>query len=339
VKPIISALLITSALALAPSFVQAQTPTNATSAAQCGKSKSLCFCAGSPSGNYSMAAKEIGSRLGSVFDETKIINTDGSLANLDGLVNGTCDVGFAQSDVFNLYRIQHPSTMTTLRPFRTIYQEYVQILCPRKTGWTKLTDLAKARAKGTKVKMIVGKEGTGTAETWRSFVGANPDAYDKFERLPDPVNIEAATTVMDSPDTCMLWVSGLNSGDMQAANAQSTNTRGHQPSLSLISIDDEKVYDLKDSDGNPLYDKEAVTAIEPKPGVAAFYQNLIPERSTGFLGMSSEKSVDVATVKAVLMITQAERDRLGASTTTAMIKQIGEALPTIRNKVDPNNKE
>lgn len=328
-----------AALALLSTTALAQTPTNATpETSSCGKAKSLCFCAGKPGANYDFAAKEIGGRLSSTFDEVKIINLGGSLKNLQGLRGGQCDVAFVQSDVANLYKIQNPAAMSELRPFRVVYQEYVQILCPRKTGWTTLSDLAKARGKGVKVKMLVGKEGSGTAETWRSFVSANPDAYDKIERKTDEPDIEAASLVMDSPDTCMLWVSGLNSGDMQAANAQSTNTRGHQPALSLISIDDEKIYEAKDTEGQPLYDKETVTAIEPAPGRAAFYQNLIPDRSTHWYG-GSEKAVDVATVKAVLMTTEQEKARLGSSTTTAMIKQIGEALPTIRNKVDPNNKE
>ena len=39
------------------------------------------------------------------------------------------------------------------------------------------------------------------------------------------------------------------------------------------------------------------------------------------------------------MQSENERNRLGPDKIGAMIKQIGEALPTIRNKVDPNNKE
>lgn len=291
----------------------------------------LRICTGGPSGNYTFAGKEIAGRLASTFKEVKIVPTGGSLDNLRKLVSGECDMGFSQSDVADLYRIENPSAMSVLYPFKTIYTEYTQILCPTKTGWTKLSDLAEARKKGAPVKMIVGPNGSGPAETWRAIRQSNPDAYDKIERVPDSPDITAASKVKDSADTCMLWVSGLNSGDMVSANDMSVRTRDHKPALSLISVDDKNVFSIKDSNGQPIYKSEKVSARAPAKNKAGMYQNLIPDRGGYF---STDMSVTVAAVDAVLMTTNAVRDQIKGQS-GAIVQAIEDAQPTIWNKANP----
>lgn len=294
----------------------------------------LRICAGSPDGNYTWVADQIGTRLknGKIFADVQVINTAGSLDNLRRLQRGECDMALSQSDVADQFRIENPGSMSKLVPFKTIYTEYTQILCPVATGWSSLADLSKARKAGTPVKMIVGSDGSGTAETWRVIRQTDPDTLDKIERVADDPDITAASRVKDSKDTCMLWVSGLNSPGMQAANDMSVKTRNQKPSLALISVAADSLSKIKDSGGNPIYEPKTITAKEPEKGKPGLYNNLIPD--SGWI--STSKQITVPAVNAVLMTTAAYKaaikDKAGR-----IVQSIEDAAPTIWNRINPGD--
>jgi TRAP-type uncharacterized transport system substrate-binding protein len=289
---------------------------------------------GGAAGNYKWAGDEIGGRLAPEFKSVEVKTSDGAKANMSDLMEGKIDMGFAQSDVAALYRLENPASLSVLYPFKAIYTEYVHFLCPRATGWTKLSDIAAARKSGIPVKMIVGGNGSGNSETWRAFFQQNPEAYEKIERLTDTVDLAAVSKVKDSKDTCLLWVSGLNSPSMASANAMSTNTRDRKPSLQLLDVDDDKIKSIKDTDGQAIYDFEKVAAKQPEKGKAGMYNNLIADKSSWY--SSADNSINVPTVKAVLMTTAAYRQAIKAKT-GRIIQTIEDATPTIWNKVNPTN--
>lgn len=288
----------------------------------------LRICTGSETGNYHWAAGQIASRIGDdVFQKIILVPTTGSLMNLRKLSANECDMGFSQADVVGQYIIENPASHDSLNVFKVVYDEYVHILCPLRSGWTSLADIADAQGRR---RLIVGAEGSGTAETWRIMRSVDDKKYGNIERLNEPVDITSASTVMDSRDTCMLWVSGLNSSDMIAANELSVRTPNGKPSLQLISIDDDTITEIKGPDGAPLYKSRT---IEPKPaldGVPALYDHLI--NNGGWL---SSASVDVLTVPAELMIRSDYRDAIGRQRTGRVIRAIVDAQPTIWNRVNP----
>ena len=279
----------------------------------------LRVCAGSPTGNYTFAANEISKRLNGVFTDVEIIETGGSLDNLRRLMAGDCDMGIVQSDVNDLFRMENPKALGELDKFANLYTEYVHVLCPVNSDWDSISDVGNNNGK-----LIVGPDGGGSAETWRALRTANT-AYDKSERIPDSVGIEAARKVKDSNDTCMLWVSGLNSPDMQAANLMSVNTRDREPALRLIDVDDSDFKEIKGSDGAPMYHFEKIIRRDPgqKPGV---YNNLIDD---GW----GEDSVEVPTVDALLI---ARKDfKMSNSVSSRLVIAIEDASPTIWNRTNP----
>lgn len=292
------------------------------------ESNVLRICTGSETGNYQWAAAQIISRIGQdVFQKVVLVPTTGSLMNLRKLSADDCDMGFAQADVVGQYIIENPASHDNLSVFKVVYDEYVHILCPVRSGWTSLSDIADAKGQR---RLIVGAEGSGTAETWRIMRSVDDKKYNGIERLNDPVDITSASTVMDSHDICMLWVSGLNSSDMIAANELSVRTQDGQPSLQLISIDDSAVTQIKGPDGMPLY---KLRTIAPKPaldGVPALYDHLI---NNG--GWFSSASVNVLTVPAELMIRNDYRDAIGRQRAGRLIRAIVDAQPTIWNRVNP----
>lgn len=291
-------------------------------------SNTLRICTGSETGNYYWSAEQIRSRLSNdLFQQISLLSTSGSLMNLRKLSQNECDMGFSQSDVVGQYIVENPASRDNLAVFKVVYEEYVHILCPVASGWKTLSDLADAKGRR---RLIVGAEGSGTAETWRIMRSVNDKKYSGIERDNQPVDITSASAVMDSRDTCMLWVSGLNSSDMIAANQLSVRTSNGKPALRLISIDDDALYQIKGPDGAPLYKKRTIQAQPAKLGRPALYDHLITEG-----GWFSSANIDVLAIPADLMIRTDYREAIGRQKAGRVIRAIVDAQPTIWNRVNP----
>lgn len=288
---------------------------------------------GGTQGNYYWAGGEILKRTGDLFHTSKLSVTKGSLDNLRGGTLPISDAGrfdlfFTQSDVGNQFVLENPGSGDSIELLRIVYTEYVQILCPTKSGWKTISDIA--NAKGTR-KMIVGPDGSGTAETWRIMRQTNGKLYDGIERNPEPADYSSAHAVADSNDTCMLWVSGLNSAGMVSANALSIKTPDGKPSLQLVSIDDPKMLTIKGFDGLPLYKKVTISPIAAGNGKVALYDHII----AGGDGWFSGTSVDLLAVPAYLMIRKDFKAALGRDRLARLLDAIDDAQPTIWAKVNP----
>lgn len=286
----------------------------------------LRFCTGSKSGNYHFAAETIAAHLGrAVFPQGgTFIASEGSLSNLRKLAAGECDVAFTQADVLQQYVQEHPGT-TGFSPFKTLYTEYVQVLCPAASGWSSIQDLGKHHAT-----LIVGPDGSGTAETWRSLRMVNDKLYGGISLNPDPPDIGSVLSLKDSKDTCMLWVSGLDSPDMHAANERSPDPQSGKPTLQLISVDDRKMTKIAGPNGQPLYTVKTISPVKAKPGKPGFYDHLI---NNG--GLLSSAGVDVLTVPAVLVIRDDYRRALPRDVSNRLALAIEDSMPALRKRVNP----
>ncbi|MEN3238640.1 TAXI family TRAP transporter solute-binding subunit [Methylobacterium ajmalii] len=293
----------------------------------------ISVCTGSSTGNYTAAAKEIFSRVAGRVGEVRFVTNDdngGSLDNLRKLSAGQCDFAFTQSDVFDTYRSDNPATLNNLIVYRKVYTEFAHVLCSTGSGWGSLADLETAKKKGQRVRMIVGPDGSGSAETWRTIRRANSAGLDGIERVADPVNIEAVSAIKDRKDTCMLWVSGLGSPNMELANRRSVNTRDGKPAFRLITVNDDKIYSLKDPNGEPIYTAETIEskANGRHPGI---YNNLLADN--GWL--STDKSVKVPTVEALLVTRQDLKQQMPRAISTSLDQAVEDASSTIWATMSP----
>lgn len=177
----------------------------------------LRFCAGLKTGNYTFAAERIAEKARPLGLDLEVVPTPGAADNLRRLRAGECDLALSQSDIFELRRAADPGGVRGVAPFARAYSEYVHVLCPVASGWTSTAQF------GPETRLITGAEGSGSSETWRAFRAAEP-RLDEMRRIPDRIDLVAFNRVKNSRDTCLLWVSGLNSADMQRANAMSVNT-------------------------------------------------------------------------------------------------------------------
>lgn len=278
----------------------------------------LRVCAGSPDGNYHFAASEVANRVKGSFKNVVVLTTGGSLDNLRKLSSGECDMGIVQSDVYDLYRMENPASLTSLDAFKTLYSEYVHMICPVAADFTRVTHLGKANGG-----LIVGPDGGGQAETWRALRKADEKLYGKVERIADSVGTAAASKVKDSKNICMLWVSGLNSPSMQAVNIMSINTPKKKAALMLLNVDDRDFKSITGSDGKPLYRFETIYRVDPNPSKnkPGMYNNLM-----------QSSSVTVPVVDAILVTSRAYKQSLGSKEGRLVIA-IEDASPTIWKRV------
>jgi TRAP-type uncharacterized transport system substrate-binding protein len=312
-------LLLSAGLALAvPSLSYADTP----------DPNVLTVCSGSKTKNYYFAVSEWLKRIShDLFQRAVNMPTSGALDNMRQMTNGTCVAGPVQDDVRTQFVVENPASRDNLSVLKVMYREYVHVLCPAALKASTLSEFAKLP--GTK-KLIVDQDGSGTAVTWRMLWQSNEKLYGSIQRDNQPADITSATAVMDSTDTCMLMVSGLNSSDMVAANQRSVSTQNGKPGLKLISIDDSNFANIKGLDGKALYTPVQVVPQAPKNNQPGLYNNLI---NNG--GFWSSPSITVLTVPAVLMIRNDWKEAIGREKLNRIVDALVDALPTIWARVNP----
>jgi hypothetical protein len=296
-------------------------PPGRSESSSAGGSPRLRFCAGLRTGNYTFAAERIAERARSGALEVQVIPTPGAADNLRRLRAGECDIALSQSDLFDLYGAEDPDSVQGVVPFKRVYSEYVHMLCPIASGLTSTAGL------GPATRLITGAEGSGSSETWRAFRAAVP-RLEAVQRIPDPINLVAVNRVKDSRDTCMLWVSGLNSSDMQRANAMSVNTPDRRRAMRLISVNERVLRSVRGSDDRPMYRFEP---IRPRFGS---YDNLIDHARDPETGVSRPGSVMVPVVDAIIF---ARVEALGALADrgSELVQAVEEAGPSIWARVSP----
>lgn len=285
------------------------------------------ICAGSPTGNYTFAAERIAERLRETAGETlevRVLHSAGSRDNLERLAADTCDIGFSQSDVLALRTAEAAHTLVGLEQFKRVYTEYVHIVCPIASGWTSTAQF------GPGTRLIVGPVGSGGAETWRHFVRTVP-RFAGVEAVYAPVNLVSVNRVKDSRDTCLLWISGLNSSDMQGANRMSANTPDQRRTMRLIAVTDREILALRGADGQPTYQPATLT---PRPGsYDALIQPVVVRNAEG-VALTRPAAVSVPTVEAVLVVRTAFLASL-PQRGSEVVLAVEDAGPSIWARVSP----
>ena len=292
-------------------------PTASSGPSPDARSRRLRFCAGTRTGNYTFAAER--ARAGAV--DMDVVTTLGATENLRLLRAGECDFALSQSDVFDLHGGEDPDSVRGIVPFKRVYSEYVHLLCPIASGISSTSQF------GPKTRLITGTDGSGTSETWRAFRAAVP-RLDAVQRVADPVNLVAVNRVKDSRDTCMLWVSGLNSDDIQGANGMSVNTPDRKRAMRLISINERVLRNVLGGDGQPMY------KFEPIRARFGSYDHLIDPGRDPQTQAARPGTVVVPVVDAIIFARSEVLDSLtdGGS---SIVRVVEEAGPSIWARVSP----
>ncbi len=167
--------------------------------------------------------------------DVEVITTEGSLQNIDLLKNGKVDAALVQSDV--LTKMPQKETEQTV-----LYEEAIQLIANRSSGIKSVKDI-----NAKKNYLYVGPKGSGTAATWQGLCEQDA-AYAKIPvRYADYKT--ALARVASDPKALMLFVGGLNSPLLKAAEKYSEKTGR----LRLAEVDDWDFNDKTDQHGNSIY--------------------------------------------------------------------------------------
>lgn len=201
------------------------------------------FCTGPDGGNYDFSGIQV-KRQAAGLVPIDLVQTKGSLDNLDRIAGGTCDAAIVQSDAYGVYMRQHSGAILNVERGRVLYPEYVHLVCNKAAGLSKITGLKKGMT------VLVGPNGGGSSVTWDSFRMADPKRYGDVATLPIGGKRGLGLVDEGTDATCMLYVAGLASQSMNEADDFAEKS-GH---LDLVATNDSDVEKMKDAKGQYVYE-------------------------------------------------------------------------------------
>lgn len=211
------------------------------------QTKEFRLCTGGETGNYFKAGHMVKKVSTSV--NVVVVPTQGSLDNLTRLTRGECDGAFVQSDALLVFSSTNATAISTVERAGVLYDEHAHLVCNRKSGVDRVTDLTSKHA------VAVGPDGSGARTTWDAFVLADAKRY-KPVRIDARSGPRAFAAVADGTDvTCALWVGALGAASMK----NDASSRGDQ--VVLAATDDWDMGKVaKDNKGQPVYGYSEIPA-------------------------------------------------------------------------------
>jgi TRAP transporter TAXI family solute receptor len=268
----------------------------------------VTLCTGVRGGNYDFSGIQIAQQAKGALTVV-IVNTQGSQENLARLDKGECEAAVVQSDAYGVYIKQNAHSALNLEKGRILYQEYLHFICNPEAGLTKITQLTKKHT------ILIGPLGGGTSTSWQSFRIADPKRYDSIPTLPLG-GLRAINIVQEGSEaSCMLFVTGLKSGQINEANQVALSNKGR---LALIAADDSDLPKIKDPKGKPVYTKATIPS-------GTYPGGLQPALIMG-------SSVDTIAVDAVFVTNTRFIDE-NEQSYNSLLQAVNNAVPAIKNKL------
>ena len=183
-------------MVLAPDVVRSLAPT-------------FKLCTARAEGNYHRFGEIIKQQAGeSVLVE--IVNTNGSMQNLEFMQKGQCDGAYVQRNAFGVYAEQNPDGGYKFERVATPAVEFAHMICNRDSEIDDVGDLPGKT-------LLVDVVGSGTELTWSEFVYMD-DTYAAVN-TQNVGGTTALNRVANAEADCMLFVASLNTQLLQRANS------------------------------------------------------------------------------------------------------------------------
>lgn len=262
----------------------------------------LRLCTGSGDGNYFAVGEEIKRQVARNNLDVQVIETEGSMDNMQQMAEGKCDAGIAQIDAYLQYQATHPESRLEVEWPRHLYEEYLHLICRRDAGPAGIQGLADLSAPSS---LVTGAPGSGSALTWDSITRLNPRYL--VVKTTNADNAAALASVVDGAASCLMVVSGMNSGFLGHVDKS-----GDQ--LQLLTVDDQAILEAEHF-GKPIY---------------AFRQ--IPKDTYPGLQGPSGAPVQTLAVRAVLLISSTWAGEQAVAYRT-LVDGLERAAPIIRERV------
>ena len=198
------------------------------------------LCTGSNSLNYNKAGHIL--KKNSQTVQIEVIETKGSLDNLDKLSSGQCDGAFVQSDAMLVYSSKNAKAISGMERAGILYQEQVHMVCNRKLDLGRMVNLNKSHT------VAVGPDGSGGRTTWDGFVLADKARY-SVVNTDSRSGVRAMAAVAEGTQVqCALVVTALN------ASLMKNDAQKEGDNVVLVGTDDrDMTKTAKDGRGNAVY--------------------------------------------------------------------------------------
>ena len=206
---------------------------------------SLSLCTARADGNYYAAGEAIRARIDSDRLQLELIETAGSVDNLNRLARGECDAAIVQLDAYLVYQETNRSKRLQLARPNYLYEEFVHLVCRRDAGIDGIEDLARDSAKHS---ILIGEAQSGSAATWRSFTLLDPTYASVPTRAVGGMQALTAIQASGGP-ACMIYVSGLRSKFSAAVNGAGDSlliVPVNDPSLDAARFAGDRIYRFRD---------------------------------------------------------------------------------------------
>jgi len=171
------------------------------------QANTLSLCTARADGNYYAAGEEIKAHTNSQRLQIELLETAGSVDNLNRLARGDCDAAIVQLDAYLVYQEANRRNRLELARPNYLYEEFVHLVCRRDAGIDSIADLA---GDSPKHGLLIGEPESGSAATWQYFTVLKP-SYASV--ATQPVGGTQALAEIQEPGgaACMIYVSGLHS--------------------------------------------------------------------------------------------------------------------------------
>lgn len=188
---------------------------------------SLSLCTADADGSYYAAGEVIRAHTNAQRLPIELLETTGSVDNLNRLARGECDAAIVQIDAYLAYQEANRGNRLELARPNYLYEEFVHLICRRDAGIDSVEDLA---GDSTKHDLLIGEPQSGSAATWQYFTVLKPS----YASVPTrAVGGMQALAEIQKPGgaACMIYVSGLRSKFSAAVSDAGDRLR-------LVPVDD-----------------------------------------------------------------------------------------------------
>jgi TRAP-type uncharacterized transport system substrate-binding protein len=199
-------------------------------------------CTGPAGGNYQQAVYKLVQQGKERLNMELVDPTNGSLDNIDNLLDGKCDMAPIQGDAWLVRAAKNPQLASTLEKMGPLYYETVHLICNKDAQIGRVTHL-----RDGKHKVAIGSAGGGSSITWDAFIAADK-GYGNVPTVPLSGLRAIEKAKLGDEVSCVLFTAALKSPSMKEADSVS------EGKLELIAVDDGDFDGAKDpKTKKPIY--------------------------------------------------------------------------------------
>ncbi len=208
---------------------------------------------GGPTGTYI----RVGHNLNSLVPGGKVIQSAGSLENLNRLMSDEAQVGIVQADALAWFYLKHPDSKNVIKSIGPLYKECLHAAI-KKDG--KVEDEDSLQDKSLNINIAVGEKGGGTEVSFRYMKalekGYKSSSYN-FESGSTAFGtlLQATKTGANEVDA-IFWMTRPNINDKYLRIVRENED------LEMISINDSDLNDKHEVLGRPIYTFQEIVVKE-----------------------------------------------------------------------------